>query len=45
MGRMKDLFIEIYNEFDGDIPQDFNLDEYLESKSKENDEKDKQKNK
>jgi hypothetical protein len=38
MGRVKDLVIELQNEFGFDmefLPEDFNMDEYLEKKSKE----------
>ena len=38
MGRIKDLVIELQNEFGFDmefLPEDFNMDEYLEKKSKE----------
>jgi hypothetical protein len=38
MGRVKDLVIELQNEFGFDmefLPEDFNMDEYLDKKSKE----------
>ena len=38
MGRVKDLVIELQNEFGFDmefLPEDFNMDEYLSKKSKE----------
>jgi hypothetical protein len=38
MGRIKDLVIELQNEFGFDmefLPEDFNMDEYLSKKSKE----------
>ena len=38
MGRVKDLVIELQNEFGFDmefLPEDFNMYEYLEKKSKE----------
>ena len=38
MGRVKDLVIELQNEFGFDmefLPEDFNMDEYLAKKSKE----------
>ena len=38
MGRIKDLVIELQNEFGFDmefLPEDFNMDEYLVKKSKE----------
>ena len=38
MARIKDLIIELQNEFGFDmefLPEDFNMDEYLEKKSKE----------
>lgn len=38
MGRVKDLVIELQNEFGFDmefLPEDFNMDEYLVKKSKE----------
>ena len=38
MGRIKDLVIELQNEFGynmEDMPEDFNMDEYLASKANE----------
>ena len=38
MGRVKDLVIELQNEFGFDmefLPEDFNMDEFLEKRSKE----------
>jgi len=35
MGRMKELFMEVYEQHDGNIPVDFDFDAYLNQKIKE----------
>ena len=32
---MKEIYMELLNKFDGQIPEDFNLDEYLKQKANE----------
>jgi hypothetical protein len=32
---MKEIYMELLNQFDGQIPEDFNLDEYLKQKANE----------
>jgi len=32
---MKEIYMELLNRFEGQIPEDFNLDEYLKQKANE----------
>lgn len=34
MSKIKEIYIELLNEFGGNIPVNFNFDEYLENKLK-----------
>jgi len=34
MGRMKEIYMEIQEQFDGNIPADFDFDAYIEDKAK-----------
>jgi hypothetical protein len=39
MSKMKDLYIELLNQFDGQIPKDFDFEKYIETKIKEKNKK------
>jgi hypothetical protein len=38
MGRMKEIFMEVYEQHDGNIPVDFDFDAYIEQKVKQSQE-------